>query len=72
MVDKPVFVVPWIYDLHLPEEDGVGIETRRLSGGYQMLELTYNTRTESRECPEPVKGSVSCPSIPQFVPLMKK
>ena len=28
MVNKPVFIVPWIYDLHLPEEDGVGIETR--------------------------------------------
>ena len=28
MVGKPVFVVPWVYNLHLPEEDGVGIETR--------------------------------------------
>jgi adenosylcobyric acid synthase len=36
MVDKPVFVVPWIYDLHLPEEDGVGIETR-LRQEHQLL-----------------------------------
>lgn len=27
-VGKPVFVVPWLYGLNLPEEDGVGIETR--------------------------------------------
>lgn len=27
-VHKPVFVIPWLYNLHLPEEDGVGIETR--------------------------------------------
>jgi len=27
-VGKPVYVVPWIYGLHLPEEDGVGIEAR--------------------------------------------
>ena len=27
-VGKPVFVVPWLYGLHLPEEDGVGVETR--------------------------------------------
>jgi adenosylcobyric acid synthase len=36
MVDKPVFVVPWVYDLHLPEEDGVGIETR-LRDEHQLL-----------------------------------
>jgi adenosylcobyric acid synthase len=36
LVDKPVFVVPWIYDLHLPEEDGVGIETR-LRQEHQLL-----------------------------------
>ena len=28
MVGKPVFVVPFLQDLHLPEEDGVGIERR--------------------------------------------
>jgi adenosylcobyric acid synthase len=28
MVGKPVFVVPFLPDLHLPEEDGVGIERR--------------------------------------------
>lgn len=28
MVGKPVFVVPFLSDLHLPEEDGLGIERR--------------------------------------------
>jgi adenosylcobyric acid synthase len=31
MVGKPVFVVPFLYNLNLPEEDGLGIE-RRLAG----------------------------------------
>eukprot|EP00980_Cylindrotheca_fusiformis_P015075 scaffold4157_cov136-Cylindrotheca_fusiformis.AAC.25 len=28
MIGKPVFVVPYLYNLNLPEEDGVGIERR--------------------------------------------
>jgi adenosylcobyric acid synthase len=28
MVGKPIFVVPFLNDLHLPEEDGIGIERR--------------------------------------------
>lgn len=31
MIEKPVFVVPYLKNLNLPEEDGVGIE-RRLAG----------------------------------------
>lgn len=37
MVGKPIFVVPYLYDLNLPEEDGLGIE-RRLSKEYSYDE----------------------------------
>jgi len=34
MVGKPVFVVPYLYHLHLPEEDGLGVE-RRLTNEFK-------------------------------------
>jgi adenosylcobyric acid synthase len=35
MVGKPIFVVPYLYDLNLPEEDGLGVE-RRLAKEKQL------------------------------------
>ncbi len=35
MVGKPVFVVPYLYNLNLPEEDGLGVE-RRLANEKQL------------------------------------
>lgn len=42
MVGKPVFVVPFLQDLHLPEEDGIGLERRlawEASGNHHPEEI---------------------------------
>ena len=47
MVGKPIFVVPFIQDINLPEEDGLGVERRLKKERYfdtTMEENSYNER----------------------------
>jgi adenosylcobyric acid synthase len=48
MVGKKVFVVPYKYDLHLPEEDGLGVE-RRLAMEHLLSVSVTGNNTEKRK-----------------------
>ena len=51
MVGKPVFVVPYLYDLNLPEEDGLGLERRLAweSSGSIASSTASFTKKESKK-----------------------
>jgi adenosylcobyric acid synthase len=57
MVGKKVFVVPYKYDLNLPEEDGLGVE-RRLAKEH-LLSSTSTTASTSSATPTSSTGSDS-------------
>ena len=53
LVGKSIFVVPYLYDLHLPEEDGLGVE-RRLANEHGFV---ANTK-QAPKCDVPQKPVV--------------
>eukprot|EP00978_Attheya_sp_CCMP212_P004301 scaffold9421_cov47-Attheya_sp.AAC.2 len=64
MVGKPIYVVPFVYDMNLPEEDGLGVERRLVN------ELSERTGTTSQQ--KPVVVIIAYPHISitsDFTPL---
>jgi adenosylcobyric acid synthase len=64
MVGKPIYVVPFVYDMNLPEEDGLGVERRLVN------ELSETTGTTSQQ--KPVVVIIAYPHISitsDFTPL---
>ncbi|KAL3930872.1 MAG: hypothetical protein SGBAC_011573 [Bacillariaceae sp.] len=60
MVGKPIFVVPYLYNLNLPEEDGLGIE-RRLAWETSGAMTNPTGPNANKECKKPTVIVVAYP-----------
>mmetsp|Transcript_41098 Transcript_41098/g.99056 ORF Transcript_41098/g.99056 Transcript_41098/m.99056 type:complete len:608 (+) Transcript_41098:68-1891(+) len=60
MVGKPIFVVPYLYNLNLPEEDGLGIE-RRLAWETSGAMANQTGPNANKDCKKPTVIVVAYP-----------